>query len=846
MPAAAARSRSRGGAPAAAGTGWAPPQREGPHWLPQGQRATGLLGVAIGGLLMLWLGGSTTVRTPPPPALPLQPPRDGREGAAAGGAVGGLFRHALPEVDKPAMKGDTASLLQERERLLKRLSVIASELGSAGGPPATPAQAPAPAQPTAERAGSADPAPAGAEEPRCLAWRQTGGCNPNGPRESNRDQPCDATIAGSASGYCECSGGRHRAQSGCGHQPLRCDQVCAAPPPAAPKQPPATPQPPTTPSPAPVGAVQFPPPASPWRGSAAQLIALAGLPPPDAPRPRAPDKEALFTDVSDTTQDPAPAPDEALQGDWDARNAKARGGSTAARRAAVIEGLLHSWRSYRSRAWGRDELRPVSGVVHEWAQGSVGLTMIEALPTLWLAGLHEEFHRGREWVRDQMQVRPRGGVSPFEFTIRLVGGLLSAYEVSGERYREFVTRAQDITSRLLLAFEEDGLPSALVDLSSGGRTRYWGWAHGANLVTSEFTSLQLEFRTLSLHTGDPSYDMRATWAEDMAVSALPADGLGHAFFRRGEGFLHRSRISITAHGDSFYEYLMKQYVLTGGTEERYLELWERSAKSILEHVVVRYPHAGITTVNEGFREGGGIRAGRDMDHLACFSGAMYALGALHSGSSPHRAIYTEAARNLTHACRALYKAMPAGIAPEISTVLDHGADGVSILSKVHHYNLRPEYAESLFYMWRITKDPIYRDWGWDMFATLQKYSRTPHGYSGFKDVRSAPPAKDDWMPGFFFSETLKYLLLLFSDDSLVPLDRWVFNTEGHPLKIRKRDPLELWPEQARSARAKQSQLGVRELSGLYRRGDSWLQRSGFGTQDNPRLRGSKRQPGLLR
>ncbi len=42
---------------------------------------------------------------------------------------------------------------------------------------------------------------------------------------------------------------------------------------------------------------------------------------------------------------------------------------------------------------------------------------------------------------------------------------------------------------------------------------------------------------------------------------------------------------------------------------------------------------------------------------------------------------------------------------------------------------------------------------------------------------------DDVQQSFFLAETLKYLYLLFSDDSLIPLDKWVFNTEAHPLPV---------------------------------------------------------------
>lgn len=66
---------------------------------------------------------------------------------------------------------------------------------------------------------------------------------------------------------------------------------------------------------------------------------------------------------------------------------------------------------------------------------------------------------------------------------------------------------------------------------------------------------------------------------------------------------------------------------------------------------------------------------------------------------------------------------------------------------------------------------------------LEKYCRVENGYSGLKDVYNSNSAKDDVQQSFFIAETLKYLWLLFSDDDVLPLDQWVFNTEAHPFPL---------------------------------------------------------------
>mgnify|MGYP002045110062 CR=1 FL=1 len=103
-----------------------------------------------------------------------------------------------------------------------------------------------------------------------------------------------------------------------------------------------------------------------------------------------------------------------------------------------------------------------------------------------------------------------------------------------------------------------------------------------------------------------------------------------------------------------------------------------------------------------------------------------------------------------------------------------------------HCLLRPETVESLFYMWRFTKDPKYREWGWKAFLGFEKYTKVATGgYSGIKNVNSENSPKDDTMQTFWLAETLKYFYLIFADADVVHLDEWVFNTAAHPLRLHR-------------------------------------------------------------
>jgi hypothetical protein len=105
-----------------------------------------------------------------------------------------------------------------------------------------------------------------------------------------------------------------------------------------------------------------------------------------------------------------------------------------------------------------------------------------------------------------------------------------------------------------------------------------------------------------------------------------------------------------------------------------------------------------------------------------------------------------------------------------------------IVKSADAHNLqRPETVESLFYMWRITHDDIYREWGWEMFESFLIHTAVDHkgGYTSINDVNSVPTSARDNMESFWLAETLKYFYLLFGDDEVLPLDKVVFNTEAH-------------------------------------------------------------------
>jgi hypothetical protein len=83
--------------------------------------------------------------------------------------------------------------------------------------------------------------------------------------------------------------------------------------------------------------------------------------------------------------------------------------------------------------------------------------------------------------------------------------------------------------------------------------------------------------------------------------------------------------------------------------------------------------------------------------------------------------------------------MPTGISPEF--IQFHEDKDFEIGRGAPHYLLRPETVESFFVLYHLTGDPVYREWGWEMFQAIERYCKTTAGYGQLHDVRklSAPP-----------------------------------------------------------------------------------------------------------
>ena len=179
------------------------------------------------------------------------------------------------------------------------------------------------------------------------------------------------------------------------------------------------------------------------------------------------------------------------------RSAELANSTNRQRREKVRSMMSDAWNDYKLHAWGANELRPVTKVGHsQQIFGSVqGATIVDALDTLLLMNMTREAADAREWIADHLHFDIDAPVSTFEVCIRYLGGLLSAYALTGDEM--YKAKAVEIGDRLLPAFNTNtGIPWSSLNLRSGSGTA-WGWAPGGCAILSELGTMSMEFEYLS-------------------------------------------------------------------------------------------------------------------------------------------------------------------------------------------------------------------------------------------------------------------------------------------------------------------------------------------------------------
>jgi hypothetical protein len=414
---------------------------------------------------------------------------------------------------------------------------------------------------------------------------------------------------------------------------------------------------------------------------------------------------------------------------------------------SVRQELLFCWHAYVRYAWGHDEVRPLSKGVRDWYKQPVLMTPVDALDALLIMGLKAQADSARALIVERLSFDRDEPVQVFEVTIRLLGGLLSGYQMTGDR--RLLDLADSLGTRLLPAFNSaTGMPYRFVNLHTGEAT-------DPRSNPAEIGTLLLEFGTLARLTHQPVFYDRAKRAVVQLYERRSKIGLVGEEIDVETGEWLNPASHVGGGIDSYYEYLLKGWKLFGDQDcER---MWRTSITALNTYLAdhstgqLWYGEVDMTT---------GKRTATTFGALHAFLPAVLAL----SGDLSR-------ARQLEASCFTMWTLY--GIEPEL---IDYRT--MKVLNP--GYALRPEIVESACVLHRLGGDPADLLMGRRFFRDLVASCRTDAGYTTLKSVVTRE--RGDLQHSFFLAETLKYLYLLFRPDPSLAGSDVVFNTEAHPLR----------------------------------------------------------------
>jgi hypothetical protein len=396
--------------------------------------------------------------------------------------------------------------------------------------------------------------------------------------------------------------------------------------------------------------------------------------------------------------------------------------------------LRHTWQSYKRLAWGHDHLLPVSGGHGEFFDDAhpVGLTIVEALDTLYFMGLDDELADGVRWIRNDLDFAAvNADVQVFETNIRMIGGLLSGYLCTGDRV--LLDHAKKIADILLPCFTQSptGMPYRRVNPSTGRIS-------GTINVLAEIGTIIAEFGTLSRLVHDDRYYKAAKKAQQAVFDRRsPLDLVGTEIdIETGAWTDTSARVDPPV--DSFFEYLWDGWDLF---RDRDLKHWyDTLTAGVLRHEEERY---GGRLWFHRADMASGASLGRETSELTSFyAGLLGQSGHLREGEAYHSAWAS---------VLSTYTLLPEGY--------DYGTGAATGPGN----ELRPEYVDAAFNLWLITGKELYRERAYDYYRRQKRASRVANGWTIVTDVTTSPPTHGDLTSGYWWSEQMKYWYLMFAN-----------------------------------------------------------------------------------
>jgi len=419
----------------------------------------------------------------------------------------------------------------------------------------------------------------------------------------------------------------------------------------------------------------------------------------------------------------------------------------------LIDETQGTWKAYKQYAWGHDALAPLSKTHKDWYDEPLYISPIDAYSTLSLMGLTEEAKEIENYVVDSLDFNKDIDAKIFEVNIRILGGLLAMYGLSENPL--VLDKAIDFADRMLPAFNtKTGIPKYWVNLKTGIPS-------GDTVNVAEAASYVFEMGILSYYTSDPKYYQAGKKATMAVYSRRSELGLIGDVIDVETGEWVSTQSHICAGVDSYYEYLYKSYLMFGDPELG--QIWEESTKLIHKYMAETFEDRlwfGRVDMNTGALVSSVVTL------YDAFFPAILAL----SGD-------VENAKNYQASWAWLWNTY--GLEP---MVYDYKTGNPNYPA----YDLNPEIIESAYYLFNITGDSAYYKMNEQFWSDVKKHCRTEVAFTSVADVQTME--QKDYMPTFFFAETLKYFYLTFSHhQNKFDFEDYIFNTEAHQFQRSKFD-----------------------------------------------------------
>jgi len=421
--------------------------------------------------------------------------------------------------------------------------------------------------------------------------------------------------------------------------------------------------------------------------------------------------------------------------------------------------FTRTWDAYKIYAWGHDVLLPLSKSYKDWYEQSLHISPIDAYSTMKIMGLDKEAKEVERYVMDSVSWGKDLFVKTFEVNIRILGGMLAMYQYTGKK--EILDKAEDFGKRMLKAFNSPtGIPYYWFNLETGA-------TKGETVNVAEAATYMVEMGMLSRFTDDPVYYEAAKRA-NLAIWERVSDiNLVGEYINVETGEWTKKSSHICAGIDSYYEYLLKAYLLFG--DEELKPIWEQSIEAVHKYLAEEsdtslwYKRVDMDTgeklMNPMSETNPDILEGNIVTLYDAFFPALLVLDN-----------DLERAEKFQDTWNSLWNKY--GLEPMIYD-FKRGVPTYPV------YDLNPEVIESAYYLYHATGEEKYLDMLKQYWADILEYCRTDIAFSSIEDVRTME--KRDYMPTFFFAETLKYFYLAFTEGSGdFVFEDYIFNTEAHP------------------------------------------------------------------